>query len=234
MPAKVRYKPRRKKGAKSTRERIDRTGRRHDDFLELPEEDRMRVVQGDSVLGFDENTQRILSLMFKRLAFQIYLLLEDSSPKSVVEQLDMIERAVGSPEAFEVLAGIMLVDRGHEFDDYEGMERSCLVKGKQRCRVFYCDSGNSNQKSECERNHELLRRILPKKRSNFDALSSSDVTWACSQVNSYPRPILNGARPYDLALPVLTEKFLNMLSISSISPDDVTLSTKLLPHVVKQ
>ena len=238
MPQKVRRKPRKKNGdkknGKDARTRIDRTGRLYEDFGQLPGEDRLRVVQGDSIVGYIHNTQRILSLQWRRLSFQLYLLVEDRSPESVVDRLDLIERTLGSPEAFEALMGILLVDRGGEFDDWAGMERSCLVEGARRCRVFYCDAGNSNQKSEAERNHGLLRRILPKERSDFDALSKSDVAWACSQVNSYPRPILNGARPYDLALPVLGGEFLDALSVLCIPPDEVVLSTKLFPHVVEQ
>jgi IS30 family transposase len=238
MPQKVRRKPRRKgekkDGEEKARTRIDRTGRLYEDFEGLSEEDKLRVVQGDSVIGHITNTQRILSLQWKRLSFQLYLLVEDGSSKSVVDRLDLIERTLGSPEAFEILMGVLLVDRGGEFDDWAGMERSCLQEGVARCRVYYCDAGNSNQKSEAERNHEFLRRILPKERSDFDALSKSDVAWVCSQVNSYPRPILNGARPYDLALPVLGQEFLDALSILRIPADEVVLSTKLFPHVVEQ
>lgn len=234
MPAKVRYRPRKRKGEKPVRERIDRSGRHYEDFVQLPEELRLRVVQGDSVCGYEENTQRILSLHFKRLAFQLYLLAKDRSPESIVVLFDLIERVLGSPEAFEALMGVTLVDRGGEFDDYLGMERSCLAPGTQRCRVYYCDPNNSNQKSEGERNHELLRRIFPKKRSDFDALVASDVSWACSHVNSYPRPALNGARPFDLALLVFGEGFLDMLGIVRLPADEVMLSTKLFPHVVEQ
>ena len=58
------------------------------------------------------------------------------------------------------------------------MERSCLVEGARRDRVFYCDAMQSSQKARAERNHERLRRILPKGRSDFDALSGG--TWRCA------------------------------------------------------
>lgn len=50
----------------------------------------------------------------------------------------------------------------------------------------------SNQKSQAERNHEQLRRILPKGRSDFDALSNTDVALCCSHANSYPLATLGG------------------------------------------
>ena len=42
---------------------------------------------------------------------------------------------MGSREAFERVFGVLLVDRGVEFDDWAGMERSCLEVGARRCRV---------------------------------------------------------------------------------------------------
>ena len=36
-----------------------------------------------------------------------------------------------------------------------------IGKGRARCRVFYCDPLHTNQKSQCERNHEYIRCVLP-------------------------------------------------------------------------
>ena len=197
MPRKARLLPRKRPDAKGRkRERVDRAGRTHDDFKALPVGDQARVVQGDSVEGFEWNASDILSLHLVAHAFQIYLKKAvKSSPAPVVAWLDEIERELGSPEAFEEIFGILLVDRGAEFDDWAGMERSCLVDGAKRCRVFYCDEMNSNQKSQAERNHQRLRRILPKKRSDFDKLSVWDVAVCCSHVNSYPLARKSGVPP---------------------------------------
>ena len=124
--------------------------------------------------------------------FQLYLLKGHGRASETVECLDAIERATGSCEAFERVFGILLVDRGTEFDDWAGMEGSCLEPGRRRCRVFYCDATESNQKSACERNHEQLRRILPKGRTHMDELSAGDVALVCSHVNSYPLTSLGG------------------------------------------
>lgn len=235
LPRKVRMKARkRKEKAPAGRGRIDRTGRTYDDFLALPEGDRDRVVMGDSVEGLEANRRRLLSLHWKRLVFQMYFPQPGGESDCVVAELDRIEKVLGGPGAFEAVLGILLVDRGREFDDWEGMETSCLIEGARRCRVFYCDAMNSNQKSQCERNHEELRRILPKGRSNFDALGCRDAALACSHVNSYPRPALGGARPYDLARVVLPDDLLDAYGVVRIEPDEVTLSPRLLPHVVKR
>ena len=84
-----------------------------------------------------------------------------------------------------------------------------------------------------EKNHEELRRILPKGRSDFDALSAVDVAAVCSHVNSYPRPSRGGACPYDLAAPELPAELLGNLGIVRVPPDDVTLRPALVAHAVE-
>lgn len=237
MPRKVRLLPRKRPDAGGPRrERVDRTGRTYDDFKELPVEDQVRVVQGDSVEGYGWNASDILSLHLVACAFQLYLKKAvKSSPAPVVAWLDVIERELGSPEAFEEVFGVLLVDRGAEFDDWEGMERSCLIEGARRCRVFYCDARSSNQKSQAERNHERLRRMLPKGRSDFDELSVWDVAVCCSHVNSYPLARKSGAfRPIEAAATVIPQHLLDALGIERVPADEVTLKPYLMAHAVKQ
>lgn len=233
LPRKVRFRPR-KRPKEGGRDRVDRAGRTHDDFLALPGEDRARVVQGDTVIGFGSNRQRILSLHFPRMVFQLYALLPDGGSDKVVSALDAIEAYIGSREAFEAVMGVILVDRGTEFDDYEGMERSILEPGSRRCRVYYCDPMSPGQKPGCERNHSELRRILPKGRSDFDALDATDVAVACSHVNSYPRRSLGGACPVEVARITLPASLLDSLGVERVPPDDVVLRPSLIAHAVKQ
>ena len=231
LPRKVRYKQRKRKNDTPKGSRIDRTGRTYADFLELPLEDRVKVAQIDTVLGFEYNRQRILSLHLVAVAFQFYFL-HDGTAASTVAAFDVIETHLGSVEAFRAIFGIVLADRGNEFDDFEGMERSVLADGEKRCRVFYCDPMHSCQKGSCEKNHEELRKILPKERSDFDALSAADVAALCSHVNSYPRPSHRGARPYDLAEPMVPKELFYNLGIERVAADEVTMSPKLLPHAI--
>lgn len=237
MPRKVRLLPRKRPEPDGTkRERVDRTGRTYDDFEALPLEDRVRVVQGDSVEGFEWNNSDILSLHFVSRTFQLYLKKDvKGSPAPVVSWLDVIERELGSPEAFEEVCGILLVDRGSEFNDWAGMERSCLVDGARRCRVFYCDAMDSNQKSQAERNHERLRRILPKGRSDFDKLSVWDVAVCCSHVNSYPLVRKSGTfRPIEAATDLIPRHLLDALGVERVPADEVVLKPYLMTHAVEQ
>ncbi|MBQ3328787.1 MAG: IS30 family transposase [Eggerthellaceae bacterium] len=232
LPRKVRYKPRKSKKDPG-RDRVDRTGRTFDDFKALPIEEQVRVVQADSVVGFEWNVQSILTLHLVRHSFQLYLLQAGLAAELTVAAFDAIETYLGSPEAFEAIFGIILADRGVEFDDWAGMERSYLKEGARRCRVFYCDPMRSDQKAEAEKNHEELRRVLPKGRSDFDALDQADVAAVCSHVNSYPRPARKGKCPYDLAAPELPAELLGNLGIVRVPPDEVLLRPALVAHAVE-
>ena len=52
---------------------------------------------------------------------------------------------------------------------------------------------NSNQKSQIERNHELVREILPKGQS-FDGLTQELANRALSHVNAYHFPAFEPGR----------------------------------------
>lgn len=233
LPRKVRMRKRRRK-AGTDRERIDRSGRTYEDFQRLPLAERARVVQGDSVEGYEDNVHDVFSLHIVARAFQVYLYKRHADTDAVVTWLDVMERACGSHESFEAAFGVLLLDRGVEFDDWEGMERSCLEFGERRCRVFYCDPMDSNQKSQAERNHEQLRRILPKKRSDFDKLSVYDVAVCCSHVNSYPSAGRDGKCPFALLGDMLPKPLLDELGIARVAPDDVVLRPYLMAHAVVQ
>lgn len=224
MPRKVRYRRRAPAAARGA-DRVDRTGRTFEDFMALDDHRRSKAVQVDSVIGGVHDVQRILSLYLPPIRFQLYMLLGGPGSAEVVSALDRIEAAMGSRGAFEAAFGTVLADRGAEFDDAEGMERSALEPGARRCRVYFCDPMRPAQKGGCERTHEELRRILPKRRSDFDALAEADVSLACSHVNSYPRR--------GLALRVLPQSLFDDLGIAEVPVDEIRLRPELIPHARK-
>ena len=233
LPRKARVRPRRRRKERG-RPRVDRTGREYSDFLALPDEVRALAVQGDSVEGRAGSRRDVLSLHIVARKFQLYLLKDHGDPAATVHAIDRVERAVGSRERFAAAFGILLLDRGVEFDDWGGIEDSCLEPGKRRCRVFYCDAQESNQKSQCERNHEQLRRILPKGRTDVDLLSDADVAACCSHVNSYPLASLGGISPIDNLGAIVPAAALAELGVRRLEPGEVVLRPSLMPHAVEQ
>ena len=229
---KVKYKPRKKKpkeGAGVPREAL--AGRTHDDFKALDEKERMSAVEADCVVGrLGVDSQVILTLLFRRTNFQIMMLLASQTKAEVVSALDALESLVGGPEQFSRVFPILLCDRGTEFADVERMEHS--RNGKPRTRVFFCDPMRSNQKGKCEKNHEEMRKVLPKGKTNFDALAKSDMAVLMSHVNSYARDSLNWAAPYDLEKLRAPQDLLDGLGVERIPADDVTLEPYLIAHAI--
>ncbi len=90
------------------------------------------------------------------------------------------------------------------------------------------------QRAIARRNHAELRRILPKGRSDFDALTGQDLSLAASHISSNPRASLGGKRPIDVAAALLPEGLLDALGITAIPIEEVILKPSLLAHAVEQ
>ena len=190
---KVGYKPRRKAKAKRTTHHGPE--RSHQAFLALPEGERARACEMDTVCGRPTDSQCLLTLLSRACRVQLPLLMPAKTKAATVAKLDEVERAIGL-EAFRLLMGLVLTDNGCEFEDADGIERSCTVEGERRCRVFYCDPMQSQQKGACERNHVEIRKLLPKGLGiSFDDLDEVDAWFVGSNVNSEPRPSLMGMSP---------------------------------------
>ena len=222
LPKKVRYKPRK---AISGARPIDRDGRSYSDFLDLPADMRARAVQMDTVMGARGDFKCILTLHFPASRLQLMVLLDEHACEAVVGALDWIEGIVGTAE-FARLFGIILTDRGIEFGDFEAIERSATSHGR-RSRLFYCDPMRSDQKASCEKNHSMMRRIIPKG-SSLETLTQYDVSAISSHVNSYPRKSLGGKSPYAAAARLVPKRLLDELGVVHLRPDEVMLSPDAL------
>lgn len=232
LPRKARRKTTNNNNKKKKGDKIDRTSREFKDYLLLSEYDKKRTMQLDTVFGLQKNKQTIFSIHSVAHKFQFYNLLPENTAKNIVAILDMYELYLGSTEEFEKIFGILLADRGSEFDFIEDIERSVFDRFKKRCKLFFCDPNRPDQKGSCENNHEHLRRILEKKHSNFDALTNFDVALLNSHVNSYKRKSLGGISPFESIIKMIPKEFLDALGIEFVEPDNVVLKPNLLRHVV--
>lgn len=88
---------------------------------------------------------------------------------------------------------MVLTNRGSEFSDPLKIEAK-QETGEIPCRFFYCDPQNSNQKSNCERNHEFIRYIIPKNKGK-DVYTADKIQMMMNHINSYPRKKWNGQAP---------------------------------------
>jgi IS30 family transposase len=224
LPKKVRYKPRRR-GKAASGGCVDATGRTYEDFLALAEDLRRAAFQLDCIMGRVGDSQCAMSFHVPRIEFQIYLLLSAHVAAEVARAMDFIELACGG--AFARLFPVGLTDRGSEFSDAEGIERSVADPSRKRCSIYYCDPMASHQKGSCEKNHVEFRKIVPKGTS-MDLLDAADMAAITSHVNSYPRPSLGGMAPMDLALAMLPRSLFEELGIGRVEPDEVVMTPRLL------
>lgn len=167
-----------------------------------------------------------MTLYFKRLRFQIYMLLEGHTADCVVRALGDLQALCG--KMYPRLFGLIPTDRGTELSDVTRMEHG--RDGRKRGSVYFCDPLQSQQKGSCERNHGELRRILPKGKTDFDALTCQDMTRCMSHVNSYKRKSIDWFAPIDMARAVFPPDLIDELGIGKVEARDVNLTPLLVQH----
>lgn len=224
LAKKVKYKGRHKKKVKEAHVPGFYKGCEYADFMELDPDERARVTEVDTVIGRKRDRKCILSLHRVDLHFQLYLLLPEKKAECVVRALDHLEMACEGH--FEELFGLMLCDRGSEFDSIEAMEGSCLHSGK-RTNVYFADPSRPDQKGGCEKNHVELRKILPKGTS-FEDLDAMALTEICCHVNSSVRKGCGDVSPMQLAQLVFPKEMMDNLGLELIPPRDVVSAPGIL------
>ena len=219
LAKKVKRKKRkqRKHDKKSSHKSDFYLGHEYEDYLALSDEDRSVTTEVDTVLGKKADRKCILTLHRIDLHFQIYLLLEAKTTECVVKALDWLEEC--SKGRFSEFFGLCLFDRGCEFDDIAGMERSKAGGGK-RMSAYFADPSRPDQRASAEKNHVELRKILPKGTS-FGDLDAFTLSGICSHVNSSVRKGCGDVSPMQLARLVLPKELLDNLGLQLIPPGDV-------------
>ena len=84
---------------------------------------------------------------------------------------------------------------------------------------------NSNQRSQIERNHEIVRETLP---VSFDQLTQEQAYLALSHVNAYVRYVNGNKTPYDVFEFLYGEGAAAKLHIARIDPKEVALKPGLV------
>jgi len=221
LPRKVQRKPHRKKSGPILR--VDHRcheGRTYADYKSfLKEHPDVSVCQMDTVIG-REGGKCLLTLYFKNCGLQLLFLRERNTAASVKVWFDWLRQTLG-PEHFKELFQVILTDRGSEFTDPVSIECD-QETGEQQLNLFYCDPQNSNQKAQCERNHELIRYSLPKG-SSMDHLTQEDINELMSHINSYGRKKWNGQAPIDLFNQIYGQEVSNFLGLRKIPVDSINL-----------
>ena len=221
----VKFKERRKSKLPSIPKEAKK-GRSYEDFLNY-----LALKQLNSWLEMDTVMGRmggkvLLTFNLSFCNFIFARLLDNKTALEVTKHLYDIKNTLHQADKdFFQLFPVILTDNGGEFARVDDIEMD--VRGESK--LFFCDPNRSDQKGRIEKNHTLIRDILPKGTS-FDNLTQEDINLVCSHVNSVKRAALNGKSAYELFAFTYGEEISKLLGISKIPAEDVCQSSKLLQH----
>lgn len=194
LPRVVKFKPRKVKKQEYVPKKL-KIGRTYADFLAYKEEhDILSWVEMDTVIG-REGGKVIVTFDFTFCNFMFGLLVDDKSSNSVTAAITKLKAQLKEKElAFGDIFPVILTDNGGEFSNVFAVENALL--GEQETHLFFCDPYESSQKPYVEKNHTLVRDIIPQGVS-FDSFTQDTVNLTFSHVNGVKRKGLNGKAPYE-------------------------------------
>ncbi|MDD6154910.1 MAG: IS30 family transposase [Eubacteriales bacterium] len=222
---KLRMPKRKKSGPVLRVDKRCHIGRTYEDYQNYISRHHEAVIsQMDSVIG-RKGGKVLLTILFKNCDLQLMYIRERNTAASVSAIFQALKKQLGM-DRFTSLFQVILTDRGSEFTDPVNIECD-QETGKIQCRVFYCDPMNSNQKSNCERNHEFIRYVILKGTS-MDHFSQTDIMKLMNHINSYPRKKWNGQTPLDLFTQIYGQETTTLLGLENIPSNSIDLTPALL------
>ena len=223
----VKFKERRKSKLPSI-PKEDKKGRSYEDFQNYLVLNQLESwLEMDTVMG-RMGGKVLLTFNLSFCNFIFARLLENKTALEVTKHLyDIKNNLHEADKDFCQIFPVILTDNGGEFARVDDIEMD--VRGESR--LFFCDPNRSDQKGRIEKNHTLIRDILPKGTS-FNNLTQEDINLVCSHVNSVKRAALNGKSAYELFAFTYGEEIPKLLGISKIPAEDVCQSSKLLQHKI--
>ena len=221
----VKFKERRKSKLPSIPKEAKK-GRSYEDFLNYLALNQLNSwLEMDTVMG-RMGGKVLLTFNLSFCNFIFARLLDNKTSLEVTKHLYDIKNTLHQADKdFFQLFPVILTDNGGEFARVDDIEMD--VRGESK--LFFCDPNRSDQKGRIEKNHTLIRDILPKGTS-FDNLTQEDINLICSHVNSVKRAALNGKSAYELFTFTYGEEISKLLGISKIPAEDVCQSSKLLQY----
>lgn len=223
---KVKYRKRRKPSNTpcNYRYRQDRT---YEDFIRFTGENPdAAITEMDTLEGTRSDQKVLLTLYIRSFRFMLAFLMDNQNMENVLRHFHWLEDTLGL-ELFRELFPVILTDNGSEFKDPLSLEEPLdSYDGHKRARIFYCDPGKAYQKGGIEKNHELLRYVIPKGTS-LEGFTQADITLLINHINSYSRNQRAPFTPFDLMEKAYPELIIK-LGLKRIPPDDILLSPRLL------
>lgn len=143
--------------------------------------------EGDLIIGKRKKGSVLLTFTERMTREEIIIKIKGKKNEYVVKAINVLERKYG--KRFYQKFKTITFDNGVEFMDYEGMEKSCLRKGR-RTKIYYAHPYCSGERGSNENNNRMIRRWIPKG-TIIDDISSSFIKEIEDWLNNYPRAMFD-------------------------------------------
>ena len=224
MPRTVRMRPRKNVSKTLKVDKSCRIGRDFDCFNEYKaQHPDMPVRQLDSVEGVKGGAV-LLTIHFVEQELQLAFLRSHNDSQSVIDIFNRLYLELG-PDIFMEIFPVLLADNGSEFSNPAAIELD--KQDNPRTKIFYCNASAPYQKPNCENNHEMIRRIIPKG-VDIGQYTQAQIDLMMSHINSYTRKKLGNKSPYDVFAHQYGEEKLKIFNLKRIPADEIILSPELL------
>lgn len=195
------------------------------DYIKFKEDNSgVKTTEMDTVLN-SLSGPYIQTFYFEDTNLMIGFLCKNKTSESMSNTLDILQDKL-SVEEFAKLFGLLLTDRGVEFEQVD-LFIANKNTGEVRLNIFYCDPYQSSQKPHIENNHNYLRDIITNE-MDLSILTQQDLDLAFSHINSTPRKSLNDKSPYEMFEFLYGSDLLEKLNIKQIKRDEVILKPYLI------
>lgn len=143
--------------------------------------------EGDLIIGKRKKGWVLLTFTERKTREEIIIKIKGKNNEYVVKAINRLERKYG--KRFYNKFKTITFDNGVEFMDYEGMEQSCIRKGK-RTQVYYAHPYCSGERGTNENNNRMIRRWIPKGML-IDNISKEFIKQIEDWLNNYPRAMFD-------------------------------------------
>lgn len=141
----------------------------------------------DCVEGKKDTKKTYMTLLERLTKKYIVIEMKEHTNKCVTEAINTLEEKYG--ENFKKIFKTMTTDNGHEFLNYDNIERSKKDRRRKRTKVYYTDPYSSWQKGMNENCNGILRRFIPKG-IDLNKITKEKLEEVLKKINGKPRKIL--------------------------------------------
>ena len=142
----------------------------------------------DCVEGSQESKKTYLTILERKTKKYIVISMKEHTNRCVREAINSLEEKYG--KYFKEIFKTMTTDNGHEFLNYDNIEKSKYDRRMKRTKVYYTDPYSSWQKGMNENCNGILRRFIPKG-TDLNKISECRLEIILEKINKKPRKILD-------------------------------------------